>query len=272
MRIIVLLIYIIMVILCLVVSIHEYHFACKEKKAGQNKILILYVFHQYNERVQYFINHAIFKDPNVDFLFISNDPDTHIKLPSYVRLMKRENIGYDFGGWSDALEKEKDRLYRYKYVIFANSSIIGPYTNQKKQWPYVLTHGLNKDVKLFGVTINTIGNPDHFAHVQSYLFVLDVETVKMLINEHVLCTCHYADTFQDAITQKEIGMSRKIIEHGGNISATCKYYHGIDFRKPYPSHALPHLGDIMFKGYENETWTRDELVFIKGNRDIVWKG
>jgi hypothetical protein len=226
------------------------------------------VFHQYNDRVKHFINHAVFKDPRVDFIFISNDPDTQIRLPKYVRLIRRENIGYDFGGWSDALAQEKKRLDRYKYVIFANSSIVGPYISEKKRWPYVLTDGLKDDVKLFGVTINTMDNPDHFSHVQSYLFVLDVETVKMLINEHILCTCHYAETFQGAISEKEIGMSRKILEHDGNISSLLKYYHGIDFRKPYPSTDKEPLWDVMFKGYENTLWTRDELLFIKGNRDL----
>lgn len=261
---------VVLVILFLIVFIPVYD-ARRKKKTKKDKILVLYVFHQYNDRVRYFINHAVFKDPDVDFVLISNNPDTQIRLPSYVRLIKRENIGYDFGGWSDALEQEGGGLDRYKYVIFANSSIIGPYIRKKKEWPYILTDGLKDDVKLFGVTINTLGHPDIFSHVQSYLFALDVETVKMLMNEHILCTCHHAETFQDAITHKEIGMSRKILEHGGNISATSTYYHGIDFRKPYPSHSPEILWDIMFNGYEqNNTWTRGELVFIKGNRDIEW--
>lgn len=236
----------------------------------KDKILVLYVFHQYNNRVKYFINHAVFKDQHVDFIFISNDLNIQIKLPKHVRLIKRQNIGYDFGGWSDALEQEKNRLEKYKYIIFANSSIIGPYIKNKKQWPNVLTEGLKDDIKLFGVTINTIGNPNSFSHVQSYLFVLDLVTVKLLINKHILCTCHYAKTFHDAIIHKEIEMSRKIIEQGGNISSLCKYYHGVDFRKSYPLHRPPPLDDIMFKGYENNLWTRNELLFIKGNRFIDW--
>ena len=39
------------------------------------KILVLYVFHEYNERVTYFCSHAIFQDPNVDFLIIHNNID-----------------------------------------------------------------------------------------------------------------------------------------------------------------------------------------------------
>jgi len=38
-----------------------------------NKTLILYVFHEYNERVKYFIKNAIFEDENVDFIMISNN-------------------------------------------------------------------------------------------------------------------------------------------------------------------------------------------------------
>jgi hypothetical protein len=67
------------------------------------KILVLYVFHIFNKRVEHFIKNCIFKDKNIDFLLISNDKDHVFDVPFYVNTMIRDNIGYDFGGWSDAL-------------------------------------------------------------------------------------------------------------------------------------------------------------------------
>ena len=37
------------------------------------KLLVLYVFHDYNDRVKHFIENCIFYDENVDFIVISND-------------------------------------------------------------------------------------------------------------------------------------------------------------------------------------------------------
>ena len=41
------------------------------------RLLVLYVFHEYNNRVQYFIDHAIFYDENVDFIMISNKKENN---------------------------------------------------------------------------------------------------------------------------------------------------------------------------------------------------
>ena len=72
-----------------------------------NKTLVIYVFHIYNQNVEYFLNNAIFKDDYVDFLIICNSVSLKLSLPSsikdYVRVLQRENIGYDFGGWSDGI-------------------------------------------------------------------------------------------------------------------------------------------------------------------------
>ena len=39
---------------------------------------------------------------------------------------------------------------------------------------------LNNNIKLFGSTINTISEPYNKAHVQSYIFAMDKETLKYL--------------------------------------------------------------------------------------------
>jgi hypothetical protein len=40
---------------------------------SMSKTLVLYVFHIYNDRVQHFIDNAIFYDENVDFTFKINN-------------------------------------------------------------------------------------------------------------------------------------------------------------------------------------------------------
>ncbi len=68
------------------------------------KVLALYIFHQYQERVKHFIDHAIFEDEKVYFLMICNsNTSPEWVLPPYVKTLFRRNKGYDFGGWSDGL-------------------------------------------------------------------------------------------------------------------------------------------------------------------------
>ena len=59
-----------------------------------SKTLVLYVFHQYNERVKHFIQNAIFYDENIDFLVISNNKNNVFEVPPYVKTMYRDNIGF----------------------------------------------------------------------------------------------------------------------------------------------------------------------------------
>lgn len=234
------------------------------------KTLVLYIFHIFNERVQYFIDHAIYKDENVDFIMISNDRNNEFHVPEYVKKIYRDNVGYDFGGWSEAILT--NGLYEnYDYFIFANSSIIGPFIRAdfNGKWTDMYLNGLVENVKLFGSTINTIGDPLHKSHVQSYIFALNKETLQYLIDCEIFSITNYAATFYDAIHEKEIGMSRKIIEKGWNIGSLFSYYNGVDFtfsQKQPNEYNIQFFEDIMSPPYRHHLWNDYELVFIKGNR------
>ena len=236
------------------------------------KTLVLYVFHTYNERVNAFINKAVFQDKMVDFIFICNNKNINFTVPEYVTVLKRNNIGYDFGGWSDAL-LTNDLYKNYDHFIFANSSVIGPFINSDYtgRWIDLYLNGLTSDIKLFGSTINTIQDPLHKSHVQSYIFTMDKETLDFLIKKEIFTMNSYVKTFNDAIFKKEVLMSRYIIENGWNIGCLNKYYDGVDFRfktKKPRDYSKPFLDDIMYPQYENKIWSREGLLFVKGNRGL----
>jgi len=226
------------------------------------KTLVCYVFHQYNDRVQYFIDNAIFEDVGTDFLIVINDLDIKINVPNHVKIFNRKNIGFDFGGWSEAILT--DELYKnYSHFIFANSSIIGPYCKDK--WTSVFLNGLTDSVKLFGPTINTIKDPLNKSHVQSYLFSMNLETLEFLISKEIFSTKTYASNMDEAVWWKEVLMSRFIIDNGWNIGCLMKEYRGIDFTFQTQNPDIEYLGDIMCP--DGIGWDRFyELVFIKGNR------
>ena len=239
------------------------------------KLLVLYVFHIYNERVRHFINKCIFEDDDVDFVIISNDKANinMFNVPNFknVRRLFRDNIGYDFGGWSDALLSTN--LYeQYENFIFVNSSVFGPFIPSycKLKWTDIYVNGLhNNNVKLFGSTINTITQPLTLSHVQSYIFSMDKTTLQYLIKCEIFSTTKYAATFNDAIWQKEVAMSRKIIENNWNIGSLLPMYDGVDFtfanKKP-ADYNIAFLDDIMYPRFKNSLWNEYQLVFIKGNR------
>lgn len=237
------------------------------------KLLVLFVYHIYNKRVQHFINKCIFQDPDIDFVVISNNgtPPPPQNIPPYVKTFTRQNVGYDFGGWSEALLSTN--LYEnYEQFIFVNSSVIGPFFRPgiSVKWTDVYLNGLQGNVKLFGSTINTCNRPTTLAHVQSYIFSMNKETLKYLIECEIFSTTKYASTFHKAIWEKEVEMSRKIIEKGWNIGSLMLQYQGVDFTfksKPVSEYrGVQWLDEIMQTQFRNIIWNEYQLVFIKGNR------
>jgi hypothetical protein len=233
-----------------------------------SKTLVLYVFHIYNERVTHFINNCIFYDENVDFMMISNNKNNVFEVPDYVKKMFRDNIGYDFGGWSDAL-MINDLYKQYEHFIFVNSSVIGPYlsNHHKGKWTDIYINGLQNNIKLFGSTINA----EHLdsSHVQSYIFSMDKNALEYLIQCKIFTMDSYTNSLAQTIHIKEILMSRKIIENGWNIGSLMNCYKNIDFTfkdKRPEEYNVRFYGDLMYSRYRNVHWNEYEVVFIKGNR------
>lgn len=233
------------------------------------KTLVLFVFHEINERVNHFINNAIFYDENVDFILISNNKTFRFNVQPYVKIMHRDNIGYDFGGWSEALLT--NNLYmNYDNYIFVNSSVIGPFIPVycKEKWTTIYINGLKDNVKLFGSTINAMCDPNK-CHVQSYIFAMDKVTLEYLIKCEIFSVTNFAKTFDEAIWNKEVQMSRKIIENGWNIGSLMKQYDGVDFtfkEKRPQDYKIIFFGNVMYEEYRNKLWNEYDLIFIKGNR------
>ena len=241
------------------------------------KTAVLYVFHELNDRVKYFVKHCIFESPDVDFYIVANNPSVIFELPSYIKTMTRNNTGFDFGAWSECLFK--NNMYKkYDNFIFANSSIIGPFlpVDFKGQWTDIYINGLRDNVKLFGSTINATGDsygvqhsPKDIAHIQSYIFSADREAVEYLIKCKIFDNTVHLANFRDTIEQKEIQMSRKIIENGWNIGCLMKYYKDVDFtfrNKAPEEYTKPFIGDVMWPESYKKIWSEYEVIFVKGNR------
>jgi lipopolysaccharide biosynthesis protein len=232
------------------------------------------VFHILNDRVINFIDNCIFFDQDIDFLVICNDKSKEMQLnellPSHVKTLYRDNKGFDFGGWSDGLLL--NNLYKkYQKFVFINSSVIGPFLppNFKGRWTDCYLDNLKHNVKLFGSTINCIHDALIDAHVQSYVFALEIPALEYLIECGIFTNTVYQNNLIDVVMKQEIGMSRKIIEKGWNIGSLMNIYKDIDFRfidKSPHEYNIQFYGDLMYNQYRNILWKDDEVIFIKGNR------
>lgn len=237
-----------------------------------SRLLVLFVYHLYNKRVQHFIDKCIFEDPEIDFVVISNNGMPTPNLPPYVKQVVRPNIGYDFGGWSDALLT--DNLYEaYDNFIFVNSSVIGPFIRPGSEivkWTDVYLNGLAGNIKLFGSTINSCSNPFSDAHVQSYIFSVNRETLQHLIDTEIFSNKKYTRTLHETVIDREVAMSRRVIERGWNIGSLMSQYQGVDFTfksKPIAAYrGNIWVDEIMQTQYRNVIWNEYQLVFVKGNR------
>jgi len=237
------------------------------------KTVVLYAFHEVNDRVKHFLSTCVFDDPNVDFVLISNSVGNYasLQVPSYAHMYERANIGHDFGAWSYGLEQID--ISKYKYFIFANSTIQGPYLDNETpiaQWTYKLLQGLQKpNVKLFGCTINGCSSKQYAwsgkVHVQSYLFCMSDETLRFLINEGIFSTKCVTKSYRETIQNKEIQMSQLILAKQWNIGCRLKCYENFDFTKPI---TVKLLDDVTFDVYCNRIWTPQEVMFVKGNRNL----
>lgn len=236
--------------------------------------LVLFVFHILNDRVINFIDNCIFLDQDTDFLVICNDKSKELQvndlLPTYVKTLYRDNNGFDFGGWSDALLL--NNLYqKYKKFVFINSSVIGPFLppNFKGRWTDCYLDNLKDNVKLVGSTINCICDALIDTHVQSYVFAMEINTLEYLIQCGIFTNTVYENNLMDVVIKQEIGMSRKIIEKGWNIGSLMNHYKDVDFtfiKKSPQEYDIQFYDDVMYSKYRNILWKDDEVIFIKGNR------
>lgn len=243
------------------------------------RIAILYVFHQLNKQVKYFLRHGIIHSDQYDYYFIYNGEENIDQHFVGLNLMYRENKGFDFGGWSDALFRlahGSDRLIKdsYQYYIFMNSSVSGPFvpTYCHREWPLFLIELLNNQTVLSGISINCdkwIYPGDVVAHVQSMLFCVDSVTLQFLIEKEIFHPTKFLSlTHKNQLVKEcEVRMSDEVLSSGKNIACLMKIYQNVDFRHdpiPYKLGDPWYVNAIM--GHNLHPY---ETIFFKNNRDIT---
>ncbi|CAF1335153.1 unnamed protein product [Adineta steineri] len=265
--------------------------------------------------LKYFIENAVREHDGVDYIFIlqqtENKPIDESKMPPLPKTnafyFQHENNCFDYGtmGWfldkytignpwqkqssitnSNMNNNKTDRIFdirRYKYFIFMNASIRGPFFppyflqflsdyenefNAPYYWYYIFTKRINDKVKLVGSTISCIPVP----HVQSYLMITDFTGLSVLLKDSTTsggrihtgvfgCYSSKSDTTQVS----EIGISTIILNSGYLIDCLIPKFQTIDFSKKgnykCPVYANPYA-DKSIDGTSLEPYV---VIFVKYN-------
>ncbi len=225
------------------------------------------------ENLTYFLKHGL-SCPNVDYYVVVNG-DTDIEFPEEVVVMRRENVGYCFGGHSYAL---KHIPLKYNHYYFMNTSVTGPFG--VVDWVSRFNTLFTDDVKLVGTTINIeegakfekiFHHPPPYTHVQSMFFGLDQEALDYLIQDDFFNETRINNyTFDEVIAHCEIGMSQKILQRGWNLNSILPELQGLDYRTLTKNiNPTSRNSDPYYVGaYFGRTLKKEDVIFFKTNRGL----
>ena len=200
------------------------------------KSVVIYTYYKsqpsdYN--LAFFVKQLNYKD-NIDYIIVINGHKCDINFPNLENLIiiKRDNIGFDFGGHNAALEYLGDKLY--DYYFFMNSGVIGPIIpHYIDDWTNIFIQKINNKVKLVGTTIVCL--PHHDAggfgpKVEGFFFMVDQIGLDLLKKQKNIF-CNHPDKYS-AIINGEYGLSNCIIKNGYTIDCMLAKYQNIDWTNP----------------------------------------
>ena len=280
----------------------------RNHSSGQSynsNVLLIYVYadvHPYAYgNLKYFVDTAVRERDGVDYVFILQQVHEKVidekEMPILPKdnafYLQHENQCFDFGtiGWffekhtigdpwkrkttsMNDTDQYKFKLTRYKYFIFLNSSIRGPFFppyflqflldyqrdfNEKFYWYYIFTKRINDRVKLIGCTINCTP----LMHVQSYFLVTDFVGLSAILKDDESPFRCYA-TQSEVIMLSEQGISHRILQADYMITSLLSKHYPLHFSRKSDqciagenTYTDKHLDGVSLEPYE--------VVFVKFN-------
>jgi hypothetical protein len=238
----------------------------------------------YRDNLIYFLSNGVHQDADY-FIIISGECSVALPEFSNVTYVTAPNRNNDFGGYIKYVQEYFNSSY--KYYIFVNSSVRGPFTPSYLTdfWGNIFTSKLDENVKLAGTSINILPrdswlvknhseafqHDNLFAHVQSTSYALDREAMEFLISVGFYSNDDYLNKIE-VILSYELRLSREIIGRGWNITSILPVYEGVDYRigsVPWENTSAKE-GDVMWEqSFYGRSVSPLEAVFIKTNRDMI---
>jgi hypothetical protein len=190
-----------------------------------------------NYNLSFFVKKELTFKENIDYIIVINgvNYDNNIIFPdiSNLTIIKRENIGFDFGGHNSALNYIKSNNKHYDYYFFMNSGVIGPilpHYYQDSHWSNIFIKKINEKVKLVGTTIVCLPSYDAGGSgpkVEGFFFMTDNIGLQLFINQGNIFFNH--PNKYSAVVYGEYGISNCIFKNGYSIDCMLRKYQNIDW-------------------------------------------
>ena len=199
------------------------------------KSVVIYTYYKskssdYN--LSFFVKKELSYKENIDYIIVINGYECSIEFPTLenLKIIKRDNIGFDFGGHNAALEMLNKQ---YDYYFFMNSGVIGPIVPHylEEHWTNIFIKKINNKVKLVGTTIVCLSHTDAGGYgpkVEGFFFMTDQIGLDLLKNQKNIFYNH-PDKYS-AIINGEYGLSKCILNNGYTIDCMLEKYKNIDWR------------------------------------------
>ncbi len=242
---------------------------------NNKKILITYTYYKspsadYN--LKFFHDFGISYQKNIDFILVINGYDCSIKLKELPNLfiIKRQNLGYDFGGHSAALNYIESNNKKYDYYFFMNSGVIGPILphyleeNNFKHWTEYFIPKINDKVKLVGTTIVCMKEKDlklYGPRVEGFFFLTDQIGLNLLKEDGNIFKNH--QTKFGAVINGEYGLGRCILKNGYNMDCMLNLYQNINWRDKENWHKNEYKHPSRHNSFYGKSINPYEVIFHK---------
>lgn len=187
--------------------------------------------------LDFFVKKELSYKDNIDYIIVINNYvyNESIKFPNLdnLKILKRENIGYDTGGHNCALEYIEAQSKIYDYYFFMNSGVIGPIIPHyftETHWTNIFIKKINERVKLVGTTIVCLPHNDvggYGPKVEGFFFMVDNIGLELLKKEQNIF-CNHNDKYS-AIVNGEYGLSNCILKNGYSLDCMLPRYQNIDW-------------------------------------------
>ena len=174
---------------------------------------------------------------DLDYIIVINghECNENIHFPNLdnLTIIKRDNIGFDFGGYNSALEYIEKNNKIYNHYFFLNSGVIGPILPHyfvDRHWREVFIKKINEKVKLVGTTIVCLPDNDagkYGPKVEGFFFMTDNIGLNLMKEERTIF-CDHQDK-HSAIVNGEYGLSNCILKNGYSIDCMLPRYQNIDW-------------------------------------------
>ena len=231
------------------------------------KTLIVYAYYETADsrrNLSFFLRHGISPSRDRQYVIALNgNCSIENEIPAFenVRVVKRNNTGFDFGAWAHVLRD--DQPDQFDYFFFLNSSVTGPFLppyQESSDWTDIFTSLLNNKVKLAGITINVYeGDPI----VQSMFLATDRMGLKLLVDAGIFTNNDRDASKHEVIFRREIPCSKVILAAGFGVDCLAAEH----YKRSITTLRKNTSGDIVYPGrYLGHTLEPLDTCFFKTNR------